>query len=1021
MCYGFEVGRAGSAALLEFAEFAVRMGSERAKVRVLIPTTSGTVEILLLAEEDPAIGRSVACIGGTTQVADIDAAYHAFVARPTGVVERLFGHSCYRLDVSGRIDAGASWQLGTLVAHALHAAGRLAQEGEGAGMVIWATGTVRSVDLSIGGVSHVAEKLALSLDLLRQEAEAGRRILVAVPAQNAADVSPQLRESLAASGVEVLEFDALGPLWTCLELSPGSMNVREIARGPAAAPARPWRVWGRPGDAWRRRLPWAAGAVLLLLLAGGGLGAWWTLSQPDVAHYRALVWRRGLPGGLGRIDAETHAHLFGSYLVTKQSGRVVEVRWENSAGALQDDKDGHARWVVRYRESGKAEKIEVYRRNGRLVREERLEWSGDKLIVYFAHGTAPQAQDATQMLTIDPFGKGSSTDSAYTLVSWLAGKSEITRHELTFDRDGLVSERRYQNAWGTPVKDGQGSYGQRLSYTPSGLVQRRAEIGPDDAEITLKNGIRAVFSSYDRQYRLVRLTLIGADGRQFDGPDWYAYYEVEHDRWGNATTTRYFGSNGKPALRKGGFAAVVQTYDARGNLVKEGYLDTEGTPTLHPDGFAREVRSYDARGNLEIAYLGVDGKPALHRDGFAKEARIYGARGNVVEEAYFDIDGKPTLGKGGFAKLALRYDESDNPIEWEYFGIDGMAAFDKWGVARIKQTYDARGYRTKREYFGVDGRPTLGPDGCAGCTWAYDERGNMVEVALSGIDGKPIAPRKYGFAKITYAYDAHGNVTRVTFFGVDGEPTLQELGYAKAVFSYDARGNIVRGAMFGVDGKPTLKHGFAKFEQSYDARGNLTEIAYFGIDGKPILVEDGQAKSVFTYDGRGNIVGYAYFDVDGKPILTKHGYARVADSHDSRGNVIERKYFGLDGAPTRRLPENLAARIRFVRDLAGRLVTVEYFGLDDRPVAIEAAVAKVAPESLAHKIGFRAGDRLAAYRGEKVGSKERFAYLRERPSVGDAAITVLRGKERLSLVVPAGRPLELELLNVTAHPRSDER
>jgi S1-C subfamily serine protease len=84
-------------------------------------------------------------------------------------------------------------------------------------------------------------------------------------------------------------------------------------------------------------------------------------------------------------------------------------------------------------------------------------------------------------------------------------------------------------------------------------------------------------------------------------------------------------------------------------------------------------------------------------------------------------------------------------------------------------------------------------------------------------------------------------------------------------------------------------------------------------------------------------------------------------------------------------------------------------------------VAKVAPESLAHKIGFRAGDRLAAYRGEKVGSKERFAYLRERPSVGDAAITVLRGKERLSLVVPAGRPLELELLNVTAHPRSDER
>ncbi len=149
------------------------MGSESTKVRVLIPTTVGVVEVLLLAEEDPVIGRSVVCIGGTTQVADIDAGYHAFVARPTGVVERLFGHSCYRLDVSGRIDAGSSWQLGALVAHALHAAGRLAQEGDAAGCVVWATGTVRSVDLSVGAVSHVQEKLALSLDRLQAEVEAG--------------------------------------------------------------------------------------------------------------------------------------------------------------------------------------------------------------------------------------------------------------------------------------------------------------------------------------------------------------------------------------------------------------------------------------------------------------------------------------------------------------------------------------------------------------------------------------------------------------------------------------------------------------------------------------------------------------------------------------------------------------------------------------------------------------------------------------------------------------------------------
>src|SRR5579862_3420763 len=101
------------------------MPADAEKLRVLIPTTSGIVEVLLLTEEDPSIRRSVACVGGTTETADIAAAYNAFVSRPTGIIEELFGHPCYRLDVSGPIDAGSSWQLGILIAHALHAVDRL--------------------------------------------------------------------------------------------------------------------------------------------------------------------------------------------------------------------------------------------------------------------------------------------------------------------------------------------------------------------------------------------------------------------------------------------------------------------------------------------------------------------------------------------------------------------------------------------------------------------------------------------------------------------------------------------------------------------------------------------------------------------------------------------------------------------------------------------------------------------------------------------------------------------------------
>src|SRR5262245_31486541 len=125
------------------------MSHQSEKVRVLIPTTAGLAKVLLLTEEDSAIGRSVACIGGSTRTADIDADYTAFVARATGVVERLFGHPCYRLDVSDRIDAGSSWQLGVLTAHALRAAGRLAREGEAAQCVPGATRTARAVHLTV--------------------------------------------------------------------------------------------------------------------------------------------------------------------------------------------------------------------------------------------------------------------------------------------------------------------------------------------------------------------------------------------------------------------------------------------------------------------------------------------------------------------------------------------------------------------------------------------------------------------------------------------------------------------------------------------------------------------------------------------------------------------------------------------------------------------------------------------------------------------------------------------------------
>ena len=92
------------------------------------------------------------------------------------------------------------------------------------------------------------------------------------------------------------------------------------------------------------------------------------------------MWRWGLPEGLGPIDKETRSHRFLNYkVVTQRAGilqppRVIEVRRENSTGtlspggSLRSDDEDHVRWVVRYREDGSAEKIEVYDIHHRLAR-----------------------------------------------------------------------------------------------------------------------------------------------------------------------------------------------------------------------------------------------------------------------------------------------------------------------------------------------------------------------------------------------------------------------------------------------------------------------------------------------------------------------------------------------------------------------------------------------------------------------------------------------------------------------------
>jgi len=154
------------------------------KIRVYIPTTDGPVAVERIAREPAA--QSVVCVKRTTRVLPISAAYDAFVRAPSGVIERELGpfeSGAFRLDVSGRIGDGESWQLGVYLAHALAVEGRLAGPDDACTQAVWATGAVDG-DLRISAVGHVPEKIHLSQELNKALSDEGIALTAFVPGDN---------------------------------------------------------------------------------------------------------------------------------------------------------------------------------------------------------------------------------------------------------------------------------------------------------------------------------------------------------------------------------------------------------------------------------------------------------------------------------------------------------------------------------------------------------------------------------------------------------------------------------------------------------------------------------------------------------------------------------------------------------------------------------------------------------------------------------------------------------------------
>jgi hypothetical protein len=152
---------------------------------IWIATTRGPVEVVSITEEDPDI-RSVLCLADSFQELPISPLYDAFVRRPTGLIEQMTGHPSYRVDLSGPITQGHSWQVGLTVMHLFHAkpnksAANLQNS------LLWATGKVTPKGI-VQPVGEIKKKWQTTLDAFDKKPGFVDSVLVIAHPTNIAEI-----------------------------------------------------------------------------------------------------------------------------------------------------------------------------------------------------------------------------------------------------------------------------------------------------------------------------------------------------------------------------------------------------------------------------------------------------------------------------------------------------------------------------------------------------------------------------------------------------------------------------------------------------------------------------------------------------------------------------------------------------------------------------------------------------------------------------------------------------------------
>ena len=602
-----------------------------------------------------------------------------------------------------------------------------------------------------------------------------------------------------------------------------------------------------------------------------------------------------------------------------------------------------------------------YDKENRVVLEEYFDKTGERMML----------QDGYHILTREYASNSGIASEAYFGLNRepvINTRTKYHRIERTWSDDNLTVHESWLDAEGNPTTTGDTYTGVERDLDERGNTIAQRTYGPDGNLIARNAGYDEFRQEFSEQKWPTRIEYY-LGGKPYVLGNGYAALEREYDETGNITCERYFGPDGNPTARKGGYDEIRQEYNRENRPERIRYY-LGGEPYINSEGYAALEREYDESGRATVErYYDAVGNKTLVADGYHFFTRVYGEDGFIASLAYFGLDGEPvTNTKTQYHRIDRTWLDANHAVTEAWFGIDGEPVTTGDTYVRVEREFDARGNTVMLRTYGRDGNPIARMDGYDELRQAFNAQ-NKPERIEYYLGGAPFTISA-GYAALEREYDDQGRIVLERYFDANGERTLVPDGYHSYTQVYGADGFVASVAYFGVNGEAvintktkyhridrtykdknhitseawfdendqpmTMGDEFVRIEREFDEKGNTIVVRTYGADGELISQKDGydELRQEFNEQGKefneqGKPVRTAYY-MGGEPFTMAGGYAALERKYDDAGNVIWEKYFDAVGNPT--VNTNGYGEIRKEYDENKKAVYEAWFDADGRPV-----------------------------------------------------------------------------------------